>query len=106
RVPAVLAHRTAAARAAGPGASAAGLRAVAANLTAPDQTVLSGAPPAVAAAGEGCRVRGAKRVIPLKVSGAFHSSLMAPAANHLRVALGRAAFRRRAFPLNAKAHTH
>jgi [acyl-carrier-protein] S-malonyltransferase len=53
--------------------------AVAANLNAPDQTVLSGDPPAVERAGEGCKSRGAKRVIPLKVSGAFHSPLMQPA---------------------------
>ena len=84
-------------------ASRDGLVAVAANLNAPDQTVISGDPAAVAAAGEGCRVRGAKRVIPLKVSGAFHSSLMAPAANHLRVALERAPFRNPAFPVIANA---
>src|SRR5207247_663740 len=85
-------------------ASAAGYAVVgAANRNAPDQTVISGDPPAVAAAGEGCRVRGAKRVIPLKVSGAFHSSLMAPAANHLRVALERAPFRNPAFPVIANA---
>ncbi len=47
--------------------------AVAANLNAPDQTVISGDPDAVAAAGEACKTRGAKRVIALKVSGAFHS---------------------------------
>src|SRR5207247_745658 len=53
--------------------------AVPANLNAPDQTGISGDPDAVARAGEACRARGAKRVIPLKVSGAFHSPLMAPA---------------------------
>ena len=52
--------------------------AVAANLNAPDQTVISGDPVAVGRAGDGCKARGAKRVIPLKVSGAFHSPLMAP----------------------------
>ena len=52
---------------------------VAANLNAPDQIVISGDPPAVARAGEVLQGRGAKRVIPLKVSGAFHSPLMAPA---------------------------
>lgn len=77
--------------------------AVAANLNAPDQTVISGDPEAIARAGEGCKARGAKRVIPLKVSGAFHSSLMAPAANQLRVALERAPFRDPAFPVIANA---
>jgi len=42
-------------------------------------------------------------VIPLKVSGAFHSSLMAPAANQLRVALEHAPFRDPAFPVVANA---
>src|SRR3954463_4149312 len=44
--------------------------AVPANLNAPDQTVISGDPPGVHRAGERCKARGAKRVIPLKVSGA------------------------------------
>jgi [acyl-carrier-protein] S-malonyltransferase len=61
--------------------------AVAANLNAPDQTVISGDPVAVTRAGEGCRSRGAKRVVPLKVSGAFHSPLMAPAVDGLHDAL-------------------
>src|SRR3989454_5163185 len=52
--------------------------AVAANINAPDQTVISGDPDAVKRAAEACKKRGAKRVIPLKVSGAFHSPLMAP----------------------------
>jgi len=77
--------------------------AVAANLNAPDQTVISGDPDAVARAGEACKARGAKRVIPLKVSGAFHSPLMAPAANHLQLALERAPFQEPAFPVIANA---
>ena len=52
----------------------------AANLNAPDQTVISGDPAAVDAGRRGAARRaGAKRVLPLKVSGAFHSPLMAPA---------------------------
>ena len=66
--------------------------AVPANLNTPEQTVISGDPEAVARAGEGCRARGAKRVVPLKVSGAFHSPLMAPAVAGLRVALAEAGF--------------
>src|SRR5437879_10708345 len=76
---------------------------VAANLNAPDQTVISGDPAAVARAGDACKARGAKRVIALKVSGAFHSPLMGPAANQLRVALERAPFRDPGFPVIANA---
>jgi [acyl-carrier-protein] S-malonyltransferase len=77
---------------------------VAANVNAPDQTVISGDPDAVARAGDACKKRGAKRVIPLKVSGAFHSPLMAPAANHLQLALERATFQDPAFPVVANAN--
>src|SRR5438876_11037785 len=65
-------------------ASRDGLVAVAANLNAPDQTVISGDPAAVAGAGEGCRARGTKRVSPFNVSAAFHSPLVAPAATPMR----------------------
>ncbi|HMA42419.1 MAG TPA: ACP S-malonyltransferase [Gemmatimonadales bacterium] len=77
--------------------------AVAANLNAPDQTVISGDPDAVHKAGELCKAKGAKRVITLKVSGAFHSPLMAPAANALRLALDKAEFAEPAFPVVANA---
>lgn len=50
-----------------------------ANLNAPDQFVLSGRKTAVEKAAQLAQVRGAKRVIRLKVGGAFHSSLMEPA---------------------------
>lgn len=60
---------------------------VAANLNAPDQTVISGDPVAVDRAEAGCRAAGARRVIPLQVSGAFHSPLMEPAVEGLREAL-------------------
>ena len=84
-------------------ASTGGEVAVAANLNAPDQTVLSGDPPAVQRAGEGCKAAGARKVIPLKVSGAFHSPLMAPAAAGLAEALEAAPFGRPAFPIVANA---
>ena len=77
--------------------------AVAANLNAPDQTVISGDPAAVVRAGEGCRSRGAKRVVPLKVSGAFHSPLMAPAVDGLLAALADATFADPSFPVVANA---
>jgi [acyl-carrier-protein] S-malonyltransferase len=77
--------------------------AVPANLNAPDQTVISGDPAGVTRAGEGCKARGAKRVIPLKVSGAFHSPLMAPAVDGLREALGDATFADPGFAVIANA---
>ena len=77
--------------------------AVAANLNAPDQTVISGDPAGVTRAGERCKARGAKRVIPLKVSGAFHSPLMAPAVDGLREALTEASFADPMFPVIANA---
>jgi len=84
-------------------ASANGAVAVPANLNAPDQTVISGDPEAVSKAGDACLARGAKRVLPLKVSGAFHSPLMAPAANGLRSAVDHATLADPAFPVIANA---
>jgi len=46
-----------------------------ANFNTPEQTVISGAPEIVARAGNAAKAEGAK-VIPLKVSGAWHSPLM------------------------------
>ena len=77
--------------------------AVAANLNTPDQTVISGDPDAVERAGAACKAKGAKRVVPLKVSGAFHSPLMAPATAKLQLALEQAAWRDPEFPVIANA---
>ncbi len=52
---------------------------VVANFNTREQLVISGAPPAVAKAGESAKALGGK-VIPLPVGGAFHSPLMAAAA--------------------------
>lgn len=76
---------------------------VAANLNAPDQIVISGDPEAVARAGERLTALGAKRVVPLKVSGAFHSPLMEPAAVGLRGELERVRFADPGFPVIANA---
>ena len=76
---------------------------VAANLNAPDQTVISGDPDAVEKAGTHIREMGAKRVLPLKVSGAFHSPLMEPAQVGLRQELERVHFADPAFPVIANA---
>ncbi|MBV9230731.1 MAG: ACP S-malonyltransferase [Chloroflexi bacterium] len=53
---------------------------VVANYNAPGQIVISGEQHALALATELAKARGAKRVIPLSVSGAFHSPVMQPAA--------------------------
>jgi [acyl-carrier-protein] S-malonyltransferase len=76
---------------------------VAANLNAPDQCVISGDPGAVQRAGSAAREAGAKRVLPLKVSGAFHSPLMEPAAAGLRSELDRVALENPGFPVIANA---
>jgi [acyl-carrier-protein] S-malonyltransferase len=77
--------------------------AVAANLNAPDQTVISGDPAAVGRAGELLQAAGAKRVLPLKVSGAFHSPLMVLPAREFAVDLAGVPFRGPAFPIVANA---
>jgi [acyl-carrier-protein] S-malonyltransferase len=76
---------------------------VAANLNTADQTVISGDPAAIERAGAACLAAGAKRVLPLKVSGAFHSPLMAPAVAELSKALAAAPFRDPKFPVVANA---
>ncbi|GCE47250.1 [acyl-carrier-protein] S-malonyltransferase [Thermosporothrix hazakensis] len=56
---------------------------IAANYNAPGQIVISGEKRALELACELAKARGAKRVIPLAVSGAFHSPVMRPAADAL-----------------------
>lgn len=58
-----------------------------ANLNCPGQIVISGTKEGVDKACVALKEAGAKRAIPLDVSGPFHSSLMQPAAEHLREAL-------------------
>ena len=60
-----------------------------ANFNSPAQIVITGHAAKVEAACEVFRQEGAKSVIPLDVSGAFHSSLMQPAADKFRVELQR-----------------
>jgi len=64
-----------------------------ANHNSPGQVVISGASGAVRKAGEIAQVAGAKRVVPLQVSGAFHTPLMAGAADALENALSRVEFK-------------
>ena len=59
----------------------------AANFNGGGQVVISGSPNGVARASEIAKTNGAKRVIPLNVSGAFHSSLMSPAVEAMQYAL-------------------
>ena len=72
---------------------------VAANLNEPSQTVISGDPPAVERAGDLAKAAGAKRVLPIKVSGAFHSPLMAPAQLGLHEALKKVVMKDPEFPV-------
>lgn len=65
---------------------------VPANFNAPGQVVISGDQEGVEAGMAAAREAGAKRVLPLNVSGAFHSPLMAPAEDGLRAHLEGIAF--------------
>jgi [acyl-carrier-protein] S-malonyltransferase len=83
-------------------ASASGIVAPA-NYNSPGQIVISGQVEALAKAGELCKAKGAKRVIPLKVSGAFHTPLMQPAADGLAEALASVEIKSCALPVVANA---
>jgi [acyl-carrier-protein] S-malonyltransferase len=72
---------------------------VSANLNAEGQIVISGDRAGVAEALELARAAGARKVIELNVSGAFHSPLMEPAADGLRSFLGGVQFSDSAFPI-------
>lgn len=54
-----------------------------ANYNCPGQIVISGQEEAVHLAGETCKASGAKRVVPLKVSGPFHSKMLQGAGEKL-----------------------
>lgn len=58
-----------------------------ANINSPGQIVISGTAQGVLEASELAKTKGAKRVIPLEVSGPFHSILMKPAATKLQEVL-------------------
>lgn len=55
-----------------------------ANYNCPGQIVISGQEEAVHLAGETCKASGAKRVVPLKVSGPFHSKMLQGAGEKLK----------------------
>jgi [acyl-carrier-protein] S-malonyltransferase len=66
---------------------------VVANDNAPGQVVVSGTNEALAAATDALTAAGARRIIPLRVSGAFHSPAMSNVAERLRAAFEDVAWR-------------
>ena len=72
-----------------------------ANYNTPAQTVIAGTTTGLEVATQRLQVAGAKRVIPLNVSAAFHTPLMAPAAERLRAALDRIEWRSPRIPVMA-----
>ena len=70
-----------------------------ANYNCPGQIVISGETAAVEKAGELAKTAGAKRVIPLQVSGAFHSPLMVAAGDALYEDLRAAQFKQAQIPI-------
>ncbi len=80
-----------------------------ANYNAPGQVVIAGAPAAIEAAGVLAKEAGAKKLMALEVSGAFHTPFMAPAAERLAAAIAGADLRAPELPVyanvDAKAHT-
>ena len=65
---------------------------VAANYNCPGQLVISGNVETINVACEKMKEAGAKRALPLPVSGAFHSPLMQPAKDELQVAIEQVTF--------------
>ncbi|MFC4810676.1 ACP S-malonyltransferase [Paenibacillus sp. GCM10023250] len=72
-----------------------------ANVNCPGQIVVSGTAAGVQAVVERGKEAGAKRVIPLEVSGPFHSSLMKPAAARLNDVLANLAMQDASVPVIA-----
>ena len=72
-----------------------------ANYNTPTQTVVAGTMTGLGVATERLQKAGAKRVIPLNVSAAFHTPLMAPAAERLRAELDRVEWRSPRIPVMA-----
>ena len=79
-------------------------RVIIANFNAPGQIVISGERGALSVAMELAKARGAKRVIPLPVSGAFHSPVMQPAAAGLAQAIEQTEVHDATIPLIGNIH--
>ena len=79
-----------------------------ANYNAPGQVVIAGAPDAVTKASQHAKDLGAKRVMALPVSGAFHTPFMTPARERLRAAISAAKPRNSDVPIisNVDALSH
>lgn len=80
-----------------------------ANYNAPGQVVIAGSPEAVDEAAEVAKAMGAKKVMPMAVSGAFHTPFMTPARERLRKAIAQAELRDPDIPVyanvDARPHT-
>ncbi|WP_018338254.1 MULTISPECIES: ACP S-malonyltransferase [Butyricimonas] len=72
---------------------------VAANYNCPGQIVISGSMEGIATACEKLKAAGAKRALPLKVGGAFHSPLMEPARQELADAIKNTHFSKPSCPV-------
>ncbi|MBA7603497.1 Malonyl CoA-acyl carrier protein transacylase [subsurface metagenome] len=70
-----------------------------ANLNSPGQIVVSGTREAMVRALDLARAMGARRTVPLNVSGAFHSPLMQPAAEGIANAISELDFRHPSTPI-------
>ena len=83
---------------------------VPANYNCPGQLVISGSFEAIDAACAALKEAGAKRALPLKVGGAFHSPLMEPARLELARAIQETSFRKGCCPIyqnvDGKPHTN
>lgn len=82
---------------------------VPANYNCPGQLVISGSMEAINVACEKLKAAGAKRALPLKVGGAFHSPLMQPAKEELEKAIEATSFKTPKCPVyqnvDGKPHT-
>ncbi len=74
-------------------------RVTVANYNAPGQIVISGERRALEQAAELAKARGAKKVMPLSVSGAFHSPVMYPAIEGMARALAKAPLQNPTIPI-------
>lgn len=69
------------------------------NLNSPTQIVIGGSRETLVRAMDLARAMGARHITPLKVSGAFHSSLMQPAAEGMAQAISQLDFRDPSVPI-------
>jgi [acyl-carrier-protein] S-malonyltransferase len=70
-----------------------------ANINCPGQIVISGAEDKLTKAMELAEAKGAHRVIPLQVSGAFHTALMQPAVDGMTEVVAKLSFNQPAVPI-------